>query len=95
MYSYKRYVFYEHNNKHIPLKSFLFDVTGCYHCFNDDNKSMNFILNNALLKKFHEIFSDIEAKLEIEINDFTLTNSHDTNLKTKVDKDRTCFRQNK
>ena len=56
---------------------------------------MNFILNNALLKKFHEIFSDIEAKLEIEINDFTLTNSHDTNLKTKVDKDRTCFRQNK
>ena len=81
--SYKRYVFYEHNNKLIPLKNFLLDVTGRYHCFNDDNKSMNFILNNALLGKFHEIFSDIEAKLEIEINDFTLTNNHGTNLKTK------------
>ena len=55
---------------------------------------MNFILNDALLEKFCEIFSDIETKLGDEINDFTLTNSHGTDLKTKVSKDRTCFRQN-
>ena len=43
----KHYVFYEHNNKHIPLKSLLLNVTGCYHSFSDDNKTMNFILNDV------------------------------------------------
>ena len=76
------------------MKIYLLDVTGRYYSFSDDNKSMNFILNDALLEKFCEIFSDIETKLGDEINDFTLTNSHGTDLKTKVSKDRTCFRQN-
>ena len=40
------------------------------------------------------MFSDIEVKLGTGINDFTLTNSHGTSLKTKGKKDRTCFRQN-
>ena len=91
--SYKRYVLYEHNNKDIPLNIFLLNVTGPYHSFNGDNKSVNFILNDGLLEKIYEIFSDIEARLGIAINDFILTNSHDISLNTKVSKDRTCFRQ--
>ena len=65
--SYKHYVFYEHNNEHIPLKIFVLNVTGRYHSFNDGSKTMNFILNSALLEKFCEIFSDTEAKLGFEI----------------------------
>ena len=48
--SYKHYAFYEHNNKHIPLKIILLNVTGRYYTFNDDNKTMNFILNDSLKK---------------------------------------------
>ena len=54
--SYKDYVSYEHNNKHIPLEIFLLDVTGRYHSFSADNKTMNFILNDDLLGKICEIF---------------------------------------
>ena len=92
--SYKPYVLYEHINKDITLNIFRLHITGRYHSFNDDNNSMNFILNDDLLETFYEIYSDIEAKLGSEINDFILTNSHATNLKTKVSKDGTCFRQN-
>ena len=92
--SYKRYVFHEHNSKHIPLNIYLSDVTGRYYSFNDDNKSINFILNDDLFEKFYEIFSDMEVKLGTGINNLTLTKSHGTSLKTKVKKDRTCFRQN-
>ena len=88
---YKCYVFYEHDNKHIPLNIFLSNVTGCYHSFNNGSKSTNFILNDDLLEKIYEIFIDIEAKLGIEINDFTITNSHGTSLKTKISKGRTCL----
>ena len=55
---------------------------------------MNIILNDDLLEKFNEIFFDKEAKLEIGINAFTIDNNYGTSLKTNVDKDRTCFRQN-
>ena len=93
-HSYKRYVLHEHNNKHVTLNIYLSDVTGRYYSFNDDNKSINFILNDDLFEKFYEIFCGMEVKLGTGINDFTLTNSHGTSLKTKVKKDRTCFRQN-
>ena len=76
------------------MKNFFLDITGRCHSFSDDKKSLNFILNDALLEKFYEIFSDIEHKLGIEINDLTLTNSHGSSPKTKVYKDRTCFRCN-
>ena len=89
--SYKHYVFYEHNNKHIPLKMFVLNVTGRYHSFNDGSKTMSFILNSALLEKIDEIFSDIEAKLGFEINDFTYNKGHSQCFKTKVT-DKTCLR---
>ena len=75
------------------MKIFLSDVTGCYHSFSDDNKTINFILNNASLEIFCEIFSDIEAKLMVEINDFTYNHGYNQRFKTKVT-DKTCFRQN-
>ena len=54
---------------------------------------MSFILNDALLGKFCEIFSDIEAKLGVEINDFAYDNGYGHRLRTKAT-DKTCFRQN-
>ena len=90
---YKHYVFYEHNNKLIPLKVFLMDVTGSYYSFSDDNKTMNFIFKGALFEKCCEIFSDIETKLGLQINDFTYYNGYATYFRTKVT-DETGFRQN-
>ena len=49
--SYKRDVLYEHDKKHIPLNILLSDVTGRDHSFDDDNKSINFILNDEQLEK--------------------------------------------
>ena len=50
--SYKYYIFYERNNKHIPLKFIFLDVTGCYYDKNTLNKNtMNFILDNDSLEK--------------------------------------------
>ena len=54
---------------------------------------MKFILNDALLEKNCEIFSDIEAKLEFEINDFTYDRCYGQRFKAKVT-DKSCFRQN-
>ena len=70
------------------------EKTGRYHIFNDDKKSMNFIVNDNLLEKFYEKISDIESKLGVPINNFHFTNIHGTSLKTKVIKDKTCFREN-
>ena len=72
----------------------LSNVTGRYHSFDGDNKSINFILNDGLLEKFHEIFSDTKTKLGIGINDFTFDNDYGPSFKTKVSNDRTCFQQN-
>ena len=69
------------------------NITGGYCSFNDDSKTINFILNHALLEKFCEIFSKIEAKLGFEINDFTFDNNNAQRFKTKVT-DKTCFRRN-
>ena len=91
--SYKHYLFYEHNNKHISLKIFLLNVSGRYHIFDDGSKTMKFILNDALLEKNCEICSNIEAKLEFDINDFTYDRDYGQHFKTKVT-NKTCFRQN-
>ena len=40
------------------------------------------------------MFSDTKTKLGIGINDFTFDNGYGPSFKTKVSKDRTCFRQN-
>ena len=48
--SYKYYVFYEYDNKHIPLKLIFLDVAGCYYTFTGDKNIMNFILDDDLLE---------------------------------------------
>ena len=90
--SYNHYVFYEHNDKHIPLKIILLNVTGRYYTFNDDSKTMNFILNDDSLEKIIEIFENIEAKLGLDINDYTYDSDYATYFKTKAS-NKTCFRQ--
>ena len=44
--SYKHYVFYEGDDKYIPLKITLLDVPGYYNIFSDDDKTMNFKLDD-------------------------------------------------
>ena len=57
--SYKYYVFYEHDNKYIPLKIILRDVVGYYNDYKDNGeydskysaKTMNFKLDDDSLDK--------------------------------------------
>ena len=44
---------------------------------------MTFVLNDDSLEKIYEIFSDIETKLGIEINDFTTDNGYGPCLKKR------------
>ena len=78
--------------KRIPLRFFLLNITGCYCSFSDDSKTMNFILNDALLEKLCETFSDIDVKLGFKIIDFTSDNGNGQRFKTKVT-DKTCIRR--
>ena len=68
--SYKYYVFYEHDDKYIPLSIILRDAVGYYNDYKDKNKydvkytakKMNFTLDDDLLDKFYDIFRHIEEK---------------------------------
>ena len=72
--AYKYYVLYEHNNKYMPLRIILKDLVGYYDVYNDD-KRMNFKINDELSDKIYQslenIFEHIEKKLDIDLNDFT------------------------
>ena len=72
---------------------FISNVTGRYYSVGDDGKTMNFNLNDALLDKIYEIFSDIEEKLNFEIKRFTHDNGHGEFFKTKLT-DKNCFIRN-
>ena len=68
--SYKYYVFYEHDDKYIPLSIILRDAVGYYNDYKDKSKydvkytakKMNFTLDDDLLDKFYDIFGHIEEK---------------------------------
>ena len=72
--AYKYYVLYEHNNEYMPLRIILKDLVGYYDVYNDD-KRMNFKINDELSDKIYQslenIFEHIEKKLDIDLNDFT------------------------
>ena len=91
-------LFYEHNNKHITLKIILLDVSGRYHSktksHSHNKKTMNFILDDDSLGKVSEILENIEAKLGLEINDYTYDSGYARHFKTKVTNE-TCFRKKK
>ena len=52
---------YEHNNEYMPLRITLKDVVGYYDVYNDD-KRMNFKINDELSDKIYQIFSSILKK---------------------------------
>ena len=54
--SYKYYVFYEHDNKYLPLKIILRDVVGYYNDYKDDSKTMTFKLDDDSFNKIIDIF---------------------------------------
>ena len=66
---------YEHNNEYMPLRITLKDVVGYYDVYNNDDKRMNFKINDELSNKIYQrlanIFEHIEEKLNITLNDFT------------------------
>ena len=82
--AYKYYVLYEHNNEYMPLRITLKDVVGYYDVYNDD-KRMNFKINDELSDKIYErlsnIFEHIEEKLDIILNDFTFEKKAKATLK--------------
>ena len=66
---------YEHNNEYMPVRITLKDVVGYYDVYNNDDKRMNFKINDELSDKIYQrlanIFEHIEEKLNITLNDFT------------------------
>ena len=66
--AYKYYVLFEHNNEYMPLRITLKDLLGYYDVYNND-KRMNFKINDKLSDKIYEslenIFEHIEKKLDI------------------------------
>ena len=66
--SYKYYVFYEHDDKYIPLKITLRDVVGYYNDYKDNSKTMNFNFDNDSLDKIIVIFEYIEKKMILIIS---------------------------
>ena len=87
-------MFYEHNDKYIPLKIILIDVVGYYNDYRDTGKTMNFKLDDDSLHKIIDIFEYIEEKLKIDLNNFTFESKGEQYLKTKVSNE-TCFRKDK
>ena len=55
--SYKYYVFYEHNNKYIPLKIILRDVVDYCNDYKDNGKTMNFKLDDDSFIKIVDILT--------------------------------------
>ena len=76
---------YEHNNGYIPLRIKLRDVVGYYDVYNDNDKRMNFKINDELsdkiCKMFENIFEHIEEKLSISLNDLTFEKKTKATLK--------------
>ena len=70
--SYKYYVFYEHDDKFIPLKVILKDVVGYCNEYKDNGKTMILRVDDDSLDKICVIFEYIEKKkINIDLNNFT------------------------
>ena len=85
-------MYYEHNDKYIPLKVILRNVIGYYNDYKDNGKTMNFKLDDDSLDKIIDIFEHIEEKLKIDVNNFIYESKGEEYFKTKVS-DETCFRK--
>ena len=88
---------YEHNNEYMPLRITLKDLVGYYDVYNDD-KRINFKINDELSDKIYQsledIFEHIEEKLNITFNGFTFEKKNgESYFKIKLT-DETCFKEN-
>ena len=62
-------MFYK-DDEYIPLKIILLDVPGFYNDYEDNDKTMNFKLDDDnLLGKIIDIFEHIGEKLKIDLNE--------------------------
>ena len=81
----------------MPLRITLKDVVGYYDVYNNDDKRMNFKINDELSDKIYQrlanIFEHIEEKLNITLNDFTFEKKGERYFKIKVTGE-TCFKEN-
>ena len=88
---------YERNNEYIPLRIIMKDVVGYYDVYNNDDKRMNFKINDELSDKIYQslsnIFEHIEKKLNIALNGFAFEKKGENYFKIKVT-DGTCFKEN-
>ena len=88
---------YEHNNEYMLLRITLKDLVGYYDVYNED-KRMNFKINDELSAKIYQslenIFEHIEKNADINLNDFTFEEKGENYFKTKVT-DETCFKEGK
>ena len=95
--TYKYYVLYEHNNEYIPLRITMKDVVRYYGVYNNDDKRINFKINDELSDKIYQrlanIFEHIEEKLSIALNDLKFEKKGESYFKIKVT-DETCFKEN-
>ena len=81
-------MFYEHDDKYIPLKIILRDVIGYYNDYKDNGKTMNYKLDDNPLEKIN-IFDHMKEKLEINLNNYTNESKSEECLKTKVFDEKT------
>ena len=77
-------MFYEHDGEYIALKIIFKDVVGYYNDYKDNDKTMNFKLDDSSLNKIYDIFEHTEEKLEIDFSDFAYESKGEEYLKTKV-----------
>ena len=88
-------MFYKDDNQYIPLKIPLLDVPGSYNIFNDNGKTMNFMLDVDSLTNFIDIFAHIGEILNIDLYHYLYDDNNSiTYFKTKVS-DNTGFKKNK
>ena len=88
---------YDHNNEYMLLRITLKDLVDYYDVYNDD-KRMNFKINDELSDKIYQslenIFEHIGKNSDINLNDFTFEEKGENYFKTKVT-DETCFKEGK
>ena len=80
----KHYVYYEHNDKYIPLKVILRNAVGYYNDYKDNGKTMNFKFDDNSLDKIIDLFEQIEERLKIDLSNFTYESKGEEYLKTKM-----------
>ena len=90
---YKHYIFYEDVGKYIPLDiCFSKTLAGYYNEYCDDDgkynrdvsKRMNFVISDDLVDRVDNIFSHIEEKLGIALQECIYKSEFNQYLKTKI-----------